>query len=989
MNPLLKNLNCLGLGKGVVSTGRPTSMSRKFIQVMCYGLITTLLSGCMTQQRTHYDVQEMPLPDQYKNIQITQESPKYPAKKSENSTQVMKPNASQEVGLVEWWRAFGSTELVELIDRGLANNPDVRIATEQMAQAKTRVDQARAGLLPTLSAPIEIGGGTISPGVSNLSSKTFQASLRGDWRPDLWGERSSIADSAKFMLWQSSFNRDNVQRNMVASLAASYVEYLSLNDRLRVAHETDTVLNRMLSSVEKRVAAGDATMIELDQQKASIFAVRSTIPTLEQQREEALSTMAFMVGSVRESLILSNAGLDSLYLPSIIPALPSSLLLRRPDVRMAEARLLSADADIDVARARLLPPLDLSGQLGHNSLALAEFLQPSALFWNAVSTLTVSIFDGGKLKSDKENAQAIHEEMVETYARTIYQATREVESALATIRLTSNRLASQQDATTAARLAWDTSAKVYSVGGLDYQSLLDTERNYHNYLNQYLQVKTDTYHGYITLFQALGGGVNFVKPTPGKGIRPTSTQSASSNSATPTLEALSTEGIDWAAGNANNAGNPPKIETFWQIELPGLYHRSTISATWRDLRTRYPRLMESRVIRPRINGKTDSNLDEELYLFRLYISKFSTPEDAHDICEALKANFQRCRVVSSISDDEVPEPPFSKIIKESSPATTTPKATKNIAVETKTKNEPVPVKAEPALSALPKTQTESQTQSAPVAAKKTAAVNNEEISVPQNKPKDKLAYTIQLGAFSNIENAAVSHAFWHAKDYDVYVAEIKDTEGETRFVVRTGAFQTKGDALASAGLFKRKEDKSATVVQTALNKSGTPESIDISKLSPQGTPHSPLVAASITPEPAEPSDEVQKLTEMQKPAFNESTHESVTVQSIGKAKPAYSIELGSFATEGIAVKAQEKWQTQGLNVFICEIRETSTRTRYSVRTGVFTELREASDEMRSLKRKVKVQPTLVTDVARISDKPVSNGRHLSETTRKNAFNRPV
>ena len=73
-----------------------------------------------------------------------------------------------------------------------------------------------------------------------------------------------MADAAKFQLWQAAFNRDNVQRNLVANLSSSYVEYLSLNDRLRVARETDAILSRMLDSLEKRVDDGDATLLTYD-----------------------------------------------------------------------------------------------------------------------------------------------------------------------------------------------------------------------------------------------------------------------------------------------------------------------------------------------------------------------------------------------------------------------------------------------------------------------------------------------------------------------------------------------------------------------------------------------------------------------------------------------------------------------------------------------------------------------------------------------------
>jgi multidrug efflux system outer membrane protein len=866
LNSNRKNLNCLGLGKGAV--GARLHLASKIAQTVFFGLMLALFSGCMTK-RSSYDVPEIPLPAQYKNSPPKDSSTPTPASSSAPIKPAVKtatPDASKDVGLVEWWRAFGNSELVELIDRGLANNPDVRIATQQMAEAKTRVDQARAGLLPTLSAPIELanqapGGaiGVVTPGQGMSSQRTYQASLQGSWRVDLWGERSSLAESAKFQLWQAAFNRDNVQRNMTASLASSYVEYLSLNDRLRLARETDAILSHMLDSLEKRVDIGDATLIELDQQKAAVFAVRATIPTLEQQREDALTSIAFLVGSVPGSLKLSSDGLDALFLPTVIPALPSSLLLRRPDVRMAEARLLSADADIDVARARILPPLDLSAQVGHSSLAMAQFFQPSTLFWNAISNLTVSIFDGGKLESDKENAQAIHEEMVETYARTIYQAAREVESALAGIRLTGNRLTSQQEATTSARRAWDSSAKVYAAGGLDYQALLDAERDYHRYLDDYLRIKMDSYHGYISLFQALGGGVNFVEQLPGKGVRPTQARGdalgsvsldASKVSLVAQKSSFATDGVDWSDEDLTKVVNSLQVEDFWQVELPGLYHRSTIGATWRDLRMRYPKLMESRVVRPRLDGKVENSTDGQLSLFRLYVGKFATPEAAHELCEVLKANYQRCRVVSSRSEEVVAEASLSQknkvpakasssndvhgagalSAKDISPATILSKTAEHTAGEPD-------VKSDPALHFLSVSQPEST-----ALAVKSVPADPADILLKQDKAKEKLAYTVQLGAFATLENAEKSQLQWQGKGYKAYVCEIKDAANKrTLYAVRMGEFAQRRDAFATIRSLKRNAGFHATLVLAVVDHADKPVvSINhLSEMSIDATFHHP------------------------------------------------------------------------------------------------------------------------------------------------------
>jgi outer membrane protein TolC len=153
--------------------------------------------------------------------------------------------------------------------------------------------------------------------------------------------------------------------------------------------------------------------------------------------------MAFLLGTVPGKLKLSNDGLDSLTIPSVAPGLPSALLLRRPDVRVAEAQLLAANADVNVARARILPPMDLSAQIGYSGIALSQLFQPQTLFWNVVDNLVVSIFDGGRKRNEHLFSQAVREEMVESYARTLYQAMKEVESALAAVRLAERRLTAQ------------------------------------------------------------------------------------------------------------------------------------------------------------------------------------------------------------------------------------------------------------------------------------------------------------------------------------------------------------------------------------------------------------------------------------------------------------------------------------------------------------------------------------------------------------------
>lgn len=778
-------------------------------------LLLLLVSGC-AMKRGQYDVPDIPLPGQYRNA-----ARNLPAPTNDNSA--VDPETPRNIRLDEWWRAFNSAQLIEIVDRGLANNLDIRMATLRLAQAKTRSDQARAGFFPSVTLPIGAaiqapGGeiGTVPAGSRNTSvQKSYQASVRGTYRVDVWGEQSALADVAAYQLRQAAFDRDNVQRNVVANIVSAFIDYLSLNDRIQIARETEVVLDATLKSIHRRLEAGDATVVDYDQQKASVFATRATILDLERQRENVRTMLAFLMGTVPEALKLPDDGLDTMNLPGVIPALPSELLLRRPDVRVAEARLLAADADIDVARARLLPPVDLSTQIGRSNLSLSQLFAPSSLFWNALVTITATVFDAGKQASQTENARRVHEEVVENYARTVYLAVREVESALAAIRMNEHRLQAQEEATTAAHRAWKGSAEVYAAGGLDYLSLLDAERSYHRYLDDYQRIRMDRFRGYVDLFQALGGGVEFSGSLPESAKRPGLAATPSPEPVTREVPAAKV--FDWVAAPGSEA------DEYWQVELPGLHHRSLIGPAWRDLRARYPDLMKNRSIRPRLEGNVDRGTEERIAWYRLFVGRFAEPGSAHAFCAALRADFQRCRVVSSHSEETVP-PPVSN-------AATTLGAAKVGVDNGKAEGEavsavslaaPAPQRIKPTVEipAVP------QPVSAPeMPAQEPPAEPAPEIGEVREKEEYRPAYTLQTGAFSTLDKAAESQASWRARSYDPHISKISDAHGKPLYAVHIGVYMQRSKAAAALVWLRREAGAPVIVKPILVNRHGKPESL--------------------------------------------------------------------------------------------------------------------------------------------------------------------
>ncbi len=418
----------------------------------------------------------------------------------------------RRIRLADWWIAFGNTELDGLIAKALESSPDIRIAESRVTQAQARSDQARAGSLPTvtgvpqatLQAPKTSDVGTVSTG---QAFTVYQGALKVDYRLDVWGEQSAIEESATLKVAQAKFDKANAVRVVTTNVTTAYINYLLLNDRLRVARETERVLGRMYEAVDGRFVNRDATILELEQQRSGLYALRATIPVIEQQREQLGSEIFGLVGAVPGSIKLSDKGLDALFLPSFNQEMPSAVVFRRPDVRAVEARLQAAGADVDVARARLMPSVDFSGQVGYASQALSALVNPQSLFLSAMSSMTLSLFDSGRRDSEVAFSKAVYEEMTETYLRTIYQATREIENSLNGLKNTQSQARSQDEAAQATRRAWDVVVKAYDIGAADVMTLLDAERAYYKMQEDYLRARMEHLRSFVTLCHALGGGV--------------------------------------------------------------------------------------------------------------------------------------------------------------------------------------------------------------------------------------------------------------------------------------------------------------------------------------------------------------------------------------------------------------------------------------------------------------------------------------------------
>ncbi len=596
--------------------------------------LALLIAGCATQRQPN-DVPNVTLPPSYNKSHI-------------DHFQVSKLSKLNEKILANWWQEFDNEELNHLVDRSLAHNHNLRMSAQRVVQATARASQSASDRLPVVTAPIEYEAeapdsiGSVPKGGDIKTRRTYRAGVRADWRIDVWGERESAYHSADLQTWYNLFLYDEERRQLIGNVVRSYIEYLALNDRLRAARETETLISDVLSSLMMRMGHGDATVIDLERQKAAVYATQTMIPTLILERERIRNRLAMLTGGLPHQLQLGDDGLDSLLFIPTVPKVPSRLLYFRPDIRAAEAQLLSADADIDVARAKLMPTFDLTAEVGYGSIHLQELFEPHTLFWRFLANMTATIFDHGRREQEVTYANSVYEELLENYYRTIYGAIQDVELSLAAIRYNLEKVENQQIATQAAMQAWRYSEEVYGLDELDFFSLLDTARTYQRNLQDLYEHRMEKYLSLANLYVSLGGGVPLRAALPGEGKRP------EFNPLPPGEQESESGSIVW---QPFQLGDIDARQDVWLVELAGIHSRSTGEATWRDLQSRYPELIKGRALLPRVIQETVDQEGRSVEWYRLYVASFDSHAAAETWCQTFQQMTQRCSLVEFAAVD--------------------------------------------------------------------------------------------------------------------------------------------------------------------------------------------------------------------------------------------------------------------------------------------------------------------------------------------------
>ncbi len=419
------------------------------------------------------------------------------------------PQAPQPWPSADWWHGFGSPQLDELMRESERANDDLAAAIARVDEAKAQVTIATAPLLPTLDASATgtrqrmfvplAGGGT-------LTYNTLVPELNASYELDFWGANRAARAAAVATANASVFDRVTVELTMETSVANAYFTVLELQDQLVIARDNLASAEETLKGLEIDESVGTTTSLDVAQQAAEVATLSATIPPLQQQLQQNIDALAILVGKAPQGFELPRGTLASIEEPRPAAGLPSQLLARRPDVAEAEAQLIAANANVQVARAAFFPTIDLTAAGGYESTALQTLLEPGSRIFSLAAGLTQPIFHGGAILGQYRYSKARYTELLADYHKTVISAFGNVEDALIAVRETADQLERQQRAADTARHAYQLSQAQFHAGTINILTALATETALFTAQSTLAQVKLAHLQAIVGLFNALGGG---------------------------------------------------------------------------------------------------------------------------------------------------------------------------------------------------------------------------------------------------------------------------------------------------------------------------------------------------------------------------------------------------------------------------------------------------------------------------------------------------
>lgn len=431
---------------------------------------------------------------------------------------------SQEGKLSDWWNVFNDPALNKLIQAASQQNLTLQIAGLRIYEARAQLGIAFGFQFPQTQQGLGSGSlNQISKNAPNAATadryySNFDVGLDAAWELDVWGKFRRAVQTGVANLEASIANYDDILVSLTAEVARTFIVLRTAEERLGVTRQNVEIQKKSLNIAEVRFKAGAVTELDVSQARALLSATQSSIPRFETEIRQAKNALAILLGKLPGEIdaMLVGSGLIPKIPAEVAVGIPAELIRRRPDIRYAERQLAAQSAQIGFAKADLFPHFSLFGSLGFQTSDQTDFRSNNAKFSDLFKTDSITystgggfnwdLFNYGRITNQVRVEDARFQQLAVNYEDTVIRAVQEVEDAMIGFLNSQDAVSYLADAVKASKRSVDLSLIQYREGLVDYQRVLDTQRDLTIQEDNLVSTTGSVGTSLVGLYRSLGGG---------------------------------------------------------------------------------------------------------------------------------------------------------------------------------------------------------------------------------------------------------------------------------------------------------------------------------------------------------------------------------------------------------------------------------------------------------------------------------------------------
>lgn len=409
-------------------------------------------------------------------------------------------HTSIDLSDIGWKCYFKDEQLISLIEMALANNTDIRLATLKTLESYKQYGVAQSSRYPQVDAQTSI---QYAGQNRDETSKNYNIGASFSFEIDLFGRLKNLSQSQLEAYLATEEAQRNVYLLLVSQVAQVYFNEQIIVQKIATADKQIENYQQALALIESRLISGESTYLDYEQARGMLESIKVSRVELLQEQQLAHHTLQNLVNRYDLTVKpVTDLNLINVAIPS---NLPSTVLLKRPDIQQAEHQLKASNADIGVARAAFFPSISLTGGISNASTELSDLLSGATL-WDLAPKISLPIFKGGQNKFNLDIANLRQQQTAITYEKTLQAAFKEVADLLTLQQSYRQQKSLQEQYLSTQQNALSLSQQGYLSGSASYLDILDAQRNVFTTELTLLTLTQNTLANQVNLFVALGGG---------------------------------------------------------------------------------------------------------------------------------------------------------------------------------------------------------------------------------------------------------------------------------------------------------------------------------------------------------------------------------------------------------------------------------------------------------------------------------------------------